>query len=101
MHVQEEIMHRTQLDNAARANAAQPDVELEAAHGSSEVPTPKLLVVQSTDSVRSVDQTPLDRPDAAQTNQVFAWGVGAGLVILILLLAVIMFNAGINVEVLP
>lgn len=94
-------MHRTQLDNAARVNAAQPAVELEAAPGSGEVPPPRLSVVQATDSVRSVDHTPLERPHAARTNQVFAWGVGAGLVILILLLAVIMFNAGINVEVLP
>ena len=94
-------MHRTQLDNEARVNTAQRPVELEAAQGSSEEPSPKLSVVEASDSVRSEDHTPLERPDAARTNLVFAWGVGIGLVILSLLLAVIMFNAGSNVEVLP
>jgi hypothetical protein len=36
-----------------------------------------------------------------RSNRVFNWLVGAGLVILVALLAAVMLNAGINVEVLP
>ena len=54
----------------------------------------------------AVEEQPIPDPIIARTNvqpsnRMFVWMVGGGLVMLIALLAAVLFNAGVNVQVLP
>ena len=41
------------------------------------------------------------RAPGERSNRVFNWSIGAGLVVLVVLLAAVMVNAGMNIEILP
>lgn len=94
-------MHCSHQGNTARASAAE-DVVHATTDGTHESSPPKLSVVHdSVDSVRLVADAASVRTDAERSNRFFGWCVAVGLVVLVALLAVVMFNAGRNVEVLP
>lgn len=95
-------MHSSEQDNTARVREAPAVVANEESNAASEASPPKLSAVPSTlNPVRRVADAAAARPDPARSNRVFGWCVGAGLLLLVALLAVVMFNAGVNVEVLP
>ena len=87
----------TNKDNSARAYVAQVAAAPEPSTGIIETRRQKLTAVHT---VASPDPTPPPAP-IAPSNRVYNWSVGVGLAILIALLAAVLWNAGINVEVLP
>lgn len=86
----------TNQDAAARAYDPPMATTAERRPGGTEAPHPRLTAVQD-----SPVQAPLvAREFAGRSNRVFNRLVAVGLTILVVLLAAVMLNAGVNVEVL-
>ncbi len=96
-YVRKENMLCTNRDNTARTYDAQAAAATERGPGGIEAPRHRLKAVQ--DSAGPAPSVTHKTPE--RSNRVFNWLVVAGLVVLIALLAAVMLNAAINVEVLP
>ena len=77
--------------DAQEATAAQPDPE------DKQAPHAPLAVADDPAGPDPIVPNATFRP----SNQLFGWLVGAGLALLVVLLAAVLFHAGVNVEVLP
>lgn len=87
----------THQDNTARSYDPRRANTPERSPGEIEAPRPQLTAVQDP-----VVPAPSFAHEAAdRSNRVFNRLVGAGLLLLVALLAAMLFNAGINIEVLP
>lgn len=92
---QEEMMHCTNQDNTARAYGPCMAATPERGPGGTEARRRQLTAVQPP----AVPAPLAARESADRSNRVFNRLVGAGLAILVVFLAAVLLNAGINVEV--
>lgn len=89
-------MSCTQIDNRARA-CDEHVVQAPIHPADTETPRSNPTAVQD-----STDPTPMvNHASREQSNRILNWPVGAGLAILIVVLAAVMLHAASNVEVLP
>lgn len=89
-------MRCTDQDNVARSYDPQMAATPKHSPGGMEASRPHLTAVQDSPAAAPL----VARESADRSDRVFNRLVGAGLAILVLLLAAVMLNAGINVEVL-